>query len=57
MVADIEYDKLDPSVVDMVRYFNAHGLPTRMSCEGHNKTNMSMFWIEFASCVGESVYI
>ena len=42
---------LDPLVVPMVEYFNRHGLPTYMSCQGHNKTNMSMFWIEFNSSV------
>lgn len=39
--------KLDPEVIPLVRYFNQAGLPTCMSCQGHNKPNMSMFWIEF----------
>lgn len=39
--------QLDPLVIPMVAYFNQNGLKTRMSCQGHNKTNMSMFWIEF----------
>lgn len=38
---------LDPEVVEMVQFFNENGLVTRMSCQGHNETNMSMFWIEF----------
>lgn len=38
---------LDSEVVEMVRFFNENGLVTRMSCQGHNETNMSMFWIEF----------
>lgn len=46
-------DELDPGVVAMVEYFNANGLETSMSCQGHNKTNMSMFWIAFASSVRE----
>ena len=37
----------------MVEFFNANGLKTYMSCEGHNKTNMSMYWIEFDNCVTE----
>lgn len=41
--------ELDPNVVPMVRFFNENGLKTSMSCQGHNKTNLSMFWIEFAS--------
>jgi len=39
--------QLDPLVIPMVEYFNQNGLRTRMSCQGHNETNMSMFWIEF----------
>lgn len=39
--------ELDPEVIPLVRYFNRVGLPTRMSCQGHNQTNMSMFWIQF----------
>lgn len=42
---------LDPLVVPMVNYFNTCGLPTSMSCQGHNKTNMSMFWIQFSDTV------
>lgn len=44
---------LDPAVIPLVNYFNSIGLKTRMSCEGHNKTNVSMFWIEFAKEVTE----
>lgn len=43
--------KLDPEVIPLIRYFNQVGLPTRMSCQGHNTTNMSMFWIEFDKSV------
>lgn len=42
---------LDKEVIPMVNFFNENGLPTKMSCEGHNKTNQSMFWIEFDSSV------
>ena len=42
---------LDPGVVNMVEFFCSHGLPTKMSCQGHNKTTMSMFWIEFSTSV------
>ena len=46
------YEKnLDEKVKPLVRYFNEVGLRTKMSCQGHNKTNMSMFWIEFDSSV------
>ena len=37
----------------MSSFFNENGLPTNMSCQGHNKTNMSMFWIEFDRMVTE----
>ncbi len=42
---------LDERVIPLVRFFNENGLPTCMSCQGHNKTNMSMFWIEFDKTV------
>ena len=44
---NINYSELDPGVIPLVRYFNSVGLSTYMSCQGHNKTNMSMFWIQF----------
>lgn len=46
----IDYDKLDPGVRDMVRYFNEQGLDTWMSCEGHypEHPRMALFWISFA---------
>lgn len=44
---------IDPGVIPMVKFFNKNGLPTNMSCQGHNKTNMSMFWIEFDKSVTE----
>lgn len=43
--------KLDPGVIRMVEFFNDNGLPTKMSCQGHNDTNMSMFWVEFDQSV------
>lgn len=43
--------ELDKGVIPLVRFFNENGLPTNMSCQGHNKTNMSMFWIEFDQIV------
>lgn len=46
-MSDINYNELDPLVIPMVKYFNEQGLTTCMSCQGHNKTNMSMFWIQF----------
>ena len=48
-----KYDetKLDQEVIPLVRYFNQVGLPTCMSCQGHNSTNMSMFWISFDKSV------
>lgn len=44
-------NQLDPEVIPLVQYFNQVGLPTCMSCQGHNSTNMSMFWVEFAPTV------
>lgn len=38
---------MDEKVVPLVKYFNNCGLKTCMSCQGHNKTNQSMFWISF----------
>lgn len=49
----MNYTDYDPLVIPMVEYFNSHGLKTSMSCQGHNKTNMSMFWISFDSSVTE----
>ena len=43
--------ELDKRVIPLVQFFNENGLPTCMSCQGHNKTNMSMFWIEFDKTV------
>lgn len=50
MMGHTNYDSL---VIPMVEYFNSHGLKTIMSCQGHNSTNMSMFWIGFDSSVTE----
>ena len=33
---------LDSEVIPLVKFFNDNGLKTCMSCQGHNKTNMSM---------------
>lgn len=44
---------IDPGVIPMVKFFNENGLQTNMSCQGHNRTNMSMFWIEFDKSVTE----
>ena len=46
-------NQLDPKVIPLVEFFNQRGLKTHMSCEGHNKTNMSMFWIQFDKSVTE----
>lgn len=50
---EIDYTDLDVGVRSIVKYFNDHGLPTLMSCEGHNTTNMSMFWVRFDPSVTE----
>ena len=50
-MSNYSINELDPEVIPMVEYFNSVGLPTYMSCQGHNKTNMSMFWIEFDKSV------
>lgn len=44
---------MDEKVIPLVDFFNSRGLKTYMSCEGHNKTNMSMFWIQFDKIVTE----
>ena len=50
----IDYSKLDPGVINLVKYFNEVGLKTSMSCQGHGITNMSVFWIEFSKSITES---
>ena len=40
---------IDEKALPLVDFFNKNGLPTHMSCQGHNKTNMSMFWIEIVA--------
>ena len=42
---------LDPLVIPIVQFFNENGLKTIMSCQGHNRTNLSMFWVEFDKSV------
>lgn len=55
----IDYEKLDPKCVDLVKYFNENGLRTFMCCQGHpereypENLSMSMFWIEFHWSVSE----
>lgn len=44
-------EDLDPLVIPMVKYFNDNGLKTIMSCQGHNRTDASMFWIQFDDSV------
>ena len=41
-----EWEKkgLDSEVIPLVKFFNDNGLKTHMSCQGHNKTNMSMYY-------------
>lgn len=46
-MSKVDYSKLDPGVVPLVKYFNKNGLKTVMSCEGHDDHGSSMFWIEF----------
>ena len=49
----INYQLIDKKSLPLVKYFNSQGLKTCMSCEGHNKTNMSMFWISFENSITE----
>lgn len=44
---------MDKEVIPLVNYFNKNGLSTYMSCQGHNSTNMSMFWISFTKNITE----
>lgn len=48
-----KYIDFDPLVIPMVEYFNESGLKTCLSCQGHNRTYLSMFWIEFDRSVTE----
>ncbi len=51
MSTEIDYSKLDPKCVEMVKFFNSHGLPTDMSCQGHDTTEQSLYWISFDETV------
>ena len=53
MSEDYKVEELDEKVIPLVRYFNENGLKTYMSCQGHNDTYMSMFWIQFDESVTE----
>lgn len=44
---------MDKNVIPLVEYFNSQGLITEMSCQGHNRTNKSMFWISFTDSIKE----
>lgn len=44
---------IDERALPLVKYFNSQGLTTEMSCQGHNNTNMSMFWISFNQFITE----
>ena len=52
-IEEWEKEGLDPAVIPLVKFFNDSGLKTYMSCQGHNQTNMSMFWIQFDKSVTE----
>lgn len=43
----IDYSKLDPLCVDIVKFFNRQGLATKMCCQGHNDTTQSLFYVQF----------
>lgn len=47
-------ESIDKMAAPLVAFFNSNGLKTTMSCQGHNKTTMSMFWIGFDHSVTES---
>ncbi len=53
MFLEINYSELDPGCVPIVKYFNEHGLPTKFSCQGHNKPGCRLFYVIFDSCVTE----
>lgn len=46
-------NNIDTECLPLVQYFNELGLITEQSCQGHNDTNMSMFWIEFHEDITE----
>lgn len=43
----IDYAKMEPECVGVVKYFNENGLPTEMSCQGHEQLRQSLFWVSF----------
>ena len=51
---NIPYDEMDKDCVPIVKFFNDVGLKTSMCCQGHNLTNMSLFWVEFDKSITES---
>lgn len=53
---DIDYAKLDPGCVNIVRYFNSIELRTKMCCEGHGTPNQSLFWVEFDKSIPDEAF-
>lgn len=49
----IDYSKLDRGCVDLVKYFNSHGLKTASSCEGHGKQYQRLFYITFRDFIDD----
>lgn len=43
----------DKECIPILEYFNSHGLPTTMCCQGHDTTDRSLFWVSFDISVTE----
>lgn len=51
METEIDYSAIDAECRDFVRYFNAIGLPTIFSCQGHDIELQNRYEIIFDPCV------
>ena len=47
----LDYNKIDPLCIPMIKYFNSIGLTTKYSCQGHNDGINKDFYIMFDSKV------
>ena len=47
----IDYTNIDEKCIDMVKFFNLHGLTTQFSCEGHDDGQRNAFEIMFDNSV------
>lgn len=49
----IDYTKIDPLCIPMVKFFNSVGLTTKHSCQGHDNHVNNKFYIIFADEISD----